>query len=624
MPPDKEQSESGPANSAPGASSARPASQLSDPSAPTLAVNSDDVSLPTMIDQGQGLLGKTLDGRYLIDKQLGRGGMGQVFVARDLQLHSRPVVVKLLLEEAYQNEYIVKKFHQEIEALSRLDHPGVIGIIDSGELADGKPFIVMQYVDGVTLRSILKPEGMEFERAGDLVRQMGRALTAAHDKGVFHRDLKPENIMLQDLGHGVEQVKVIDFGIAKIKNSMIAPTTATTATAGTIAYMAPEQLSAKPIGASSDIFSLGVIAYEMVAGRRPFNPETGFELLELQRAGVRIRPSDLRPSLPEHADRLILKALSFEPKDRYRSAREFGDALARALAHEDETFEPEARSMQETVTAVAQTGDPATNRQRKVNTSETAPEWPAAFDPTASQPQPAPRPRAMFSLNFSWLKIAVGLFSVVIISSIAFRVFLTQSSPPSASARRSLPTTTLAPAIHSLTYWLTVQKMRDGKPFGEAFQSSGQEIFESGYKFRLNISAPQAGYLYVFNEGATDTGDMSFNIIFPTPLQNGGSPKVDANYAVQTSWNTFVGGSGTEEFWLISSLNPVPELEAAKESAFQSAGKVTDAGLLRNVREFLIKHSEPKPEATKDKLKQQTILRGTSDPLVQLLELEHR
>jgi hypothetical protein len=132
-------------------------------------------------------------------------------------------------------------------------------------------------------------------------------------------------------------VKIIDFGIAKIKHSAIAPTTAKTATAGTIGYMAPEQLSARPISQAADIYSLGVIAYEMVTGRRPFNPESPFELLEMQRAGVRVQPTDLRPSLPWRAQLSIVKALSFEPSQRQHTIREFTDELARALLNTEET-----------------------------------------------------------------------------------------------------------------------------------------------------------------------------------------------------------------------------------------------------------------------------------------------
>src|SRR2546423_13620493 len=286
----------------------------------------------------QSLNGTTLDSRYSIEKQIGQGGVGIIYLARDQKLHDKPVVIKVLHEKSLQDSWVVQKFQQEKQALARVDHPGVVGILDTGELPDGKPYIVMQYVDGVTLRSQIKPEGMPFDRAGEMLKQIGRALGAAHDKGIFHRDLKPENIMLQSFGAGEEQVKIIDFGIAKLKDSMVAPSTMAGSTAGTVAYMAPEQLGGRPTSAATDIFAFGAIAYEIMAGRKPFNPETGFELLEMQRQGVRISPIDLRPALSLEANDLILRALSFEPAARFQTAREFGDALARALT-EDVTIE---------------------------------------------------------------------------------------------------------------------------------------------------------------------------------------------------------------------------------------------------------------------------------------------
>ena len=276
--------------------------------------------------------GTILNNRYLIEKELGRGGMGVVYLARDLQLVSRPVVVKLLLEDSLQNSWIVNKFRHEIDALSRVDHPNIVGIFDAGEMTDGKPYIVMQYVEGTNLRSAIEASGMDFSRAANLFRQIGRALSAAHEKAIYHRDLKPENIMLQRLSDDDEQAKVIDFGVAKVKDSLMAPSTGTSATAGTVLYMAPEQLENKPITASADIYALGIIAYEVLTGRRPFNPESSFQLLEMQRAGVRVRPQDLRPGLPAAAQSAILKALSFDPVDRHRRAQEFGDELWRALS----------------------------------------------------------------------------------------------------------------------------------------------------------------------------------------------------------------------------------------------------------------------------------------------------
>lgn len=238
-----------------------------------------------------------------------------------------------------------KKFRQEIEALARIDHPGVVGAIDAGEMPSGKQYLVMQYVEGVNLRAIMKLEGMDFAHVADLVRQIGQALNAAHDKGVFHRDLKPENIMVQNLSGREEYIKLIDFGIATIKDSQFATSGSTTAVAGTVSYMAPEQLMGKP-SAASDIYALGVIAYEMLTGRRPFNPASPFQLYELQRAGVKVRPIDLRPGLPESAQEVVLKALSFDAKDRHSRARDFGEELALAMSADVHVVQPDAPTRQ--------------------------------------------------------------------------------------------------------------------------------------------------------------------------------------------------------------------------------------------------------------------------------------
>jgi predicted Ser/Thr protein kinase len=287
-----------------------------------------------------------LGNRYLIERELGRGGMGVVYLARDKpELHSRPVVVKVLLEEALRNEAVVRKFYQEIESLTRLDDPGVIGIFDAGQLDDGTPYLVMQYVEGTTLLAAITREGMDLEKAAAIIRQVGRSVGAAHDAGILHRDLKPENIMLRTLTSGEQQVKIIDFGIAKVKKSMAGPSPLTGMTVGTIGYMSPEQLSAKPLTPASDIYSLGVIAYEMLTGRNPYNPDSVFQLLEMQREGVRVKPSDLRPSLPEAAEQILLKALAFDSKDRFQSAREFGDRLAEALVSADELGERTTRKL---------------------------------------------------------------------------------------------------------------------------------------------------------------------------------------------------------------------------------------------------------------------------------------
>ena len=323
--------------------STRPSPDALAPTVPAQQSIKTDQTAPTIVESTvpqlnmetlpppEKMIGLTLDGRYFVESELGHGGIDAVYLARDRKLVDKPVVIKVLLEKSLQSDWAVRKFDQEKEALARVDHPGIIGILDTGELPDGKPYIVMQYVDGVTLRSIMRPEGANLYRAAPLMEQIGHALSAAHEEGVFHRDLKPENIMIQMLAGNREQVKIIDFGIAKIRDSQVAPSNVVGATASTIAYMSPEQLRAEKVTAPSDVYALGVIAYELVTGRRPFNPETLFQLLEMQREDVRVKPKDLRPALSEAAQTVILRALAFDRNDRYQTAAEFGEDFAKAV-----------------------------------------------------------------------------------------------------------------------------------------------------------------------------------------------------------------------------------------------------------------------------------------------------
>jgi serine/threonine protein kinase len=581
------------------------------------------------------LLGATLNERYLIEREIKRGGFGVVYLAHDKQLHSRPVVVKVLLEEALQNEWIVGKFRQEIEALSRIDHPGIVGIIDAGELPDGKPYLVMEYVDGSTLRSVMIPEGVSFERAAALLKQIGRALAAAHDKGILHRDLKPENVMLRDLGHGEEQVKIIDFGIAKVRNSVLAPTTVMTNIAGTISYMAPEQLSARPVSAATDSYALGSMAYEMLTGRRPFNPETSFQLLELQRAGVRVKPIDLRPGLPKEAEEVILKALSFEPRDRYQSTRELGDALALALTGEVPTLELRRKSTAEisptqlsteTIPNAARTADEASAKTLAAS-FEPAQVITPPSDMAASMP--APPSRFSIWLNTPWLKFAVSFVFLVAVVTAFYGVFtLRSASVPNAtnntSSNRSAAPATYATAERSLAYSLTVQKFHDGKSYDQPFQTSGQEIFENGWKFKMNILSSQDGYLYLLNEGPGANGGTTYNVLFPEPKTNGGSPRVTTDQKLQTAWMKFDEHQGTEKFWIVWAASPVKELDDVTGVVnAQQKGEISDAAQAKAVRDFLEKHSSPKPEVAKDSAGEKTTVKGKGDLLVSNVGLKH-
>ncbi len=257
--------------------------------------------------------GTVLVDRYEIQQELGRGGMSVVYLAQDRQLLSRRVVIKVLRQETNQDPYLRQKFLQEMEALARIDHPGVVGVLAAGLTPEGHQFLVMQFIEGGTLRQAIHaggpggPGGMEPQRAAGILRQIGQALNAAHEKGIWHRDLKPENVMLQNLG-GEDHVKLIDFGIAGIQNSQFAGEQSKVA--GSLSYMAPEQYAGHAT-AASDTYSLGVVAYEILTGAAPGPGSAG--------------------KLSPVASALIQKAMAYDPAARQPSPGVFADQLARAL-----------------------------------------------------------------------------------------------------------------------------------------------------------------------------------------------------------------------------------------------------------------------------------------------------
>ncbi len=284
--------------------------------------------LPPTESIAEGLLKR----RYLLGPELGRGGFAITYLAADLEVASRKVVVKILSDRRSGDSWSIEKFSSEMEALARIDHPNVVSVIDFGHRSDGKPFLVMQYIAGHSLRQMIPREGLPLPQVAHIVKQIGRALTAAHDAGICHRDLKPENIMIQAAGEGEERIKLIDFGIAGVGQSEAEWQSNTIS--GTSCYMAPEQFEGRS-SAASDIYQMGVLAYELVTGIVPFRASTPGGIILQHMQGLKVPPRDLRPDLPEIAQEAILKALSVNPRDRYQRAKDFGDALATALVSAD-------------------------------------------------------------------------------------------------------------------------------------------------------------------------------------------------------------------------------------------------------------------------------------------------
>jgi serine/threonine-protein kinase len=242
-------------------------------------------------------------------------------------LSSRKVVIKCLRKDRADDAWSLNKFRTEMEALARIEHPGVVSVIDCGHLADGTPFLAMQYVQGDQLRKLIR-SGMPLARAAEIVRQIGRALYAAHQVGVCHRDLKPENVIVQSTPDGEELIKIIDFGIASVRD--LETTSISRTLSGTWRYMAPEQFDGKTSPAT-DIYQLGVLAYELITGVTPFHSNAVAELIDEKRKPLRFRARELRPELPPGADAAIVTALSPDPTKRCASARQLGDAISDAV-----------------------------------------------------------------------------------------------------------------------------------------------------------------------------------------------------------------------------------------------------------------------------------------------------
>jgi len=282
-----------------------------------------------LLTEGRFLPGRLLAGRYRIIALLGRGGMGEVYRADDLTL-GQPVALKFLPEDASRDEALLERFRNEVRLSRRVSHPNVCRVYDVGEV-DGHTFFTMEYVDGEDLASLLRRIGrLPADKALEIARQLCAGLAAAHAKGVLHRDLKPANIMLDGRG----QVVVTDFGLAGLVDQI----PGSDVRSGTPAYMSPEQLEGKEVNAKSDIYSLGLVLYEIFTGKRAFSVESLPELVRVRSESAPSKPSTLVKDLDPAVERVILRCLEADPANRMSSAMSVaaalpgGDPLAAALA----------------------------------------------------------------------------------------------------------------------------------------------------------------------------------------------------------------------------------------------------------------------------------------------------
>lgn len=282
----------------------------------------ESLAQPSNRSSPEALIGQEISGKFLVEKLVGVGGMGAVYLARHKQLGNE-MAVKVLHEHFRADLQFCARFHAEALVVSQLDHPNLVRIIDYGQEADGLLYLVMDFLSGVELSELLLQSGtLPLPRIVDIAMQAAAGLGHAHARGIIHRDVKPSNIVLvksdDDEGHRVELVKVCDFGIAARG--------ATNDLLGTPAYMSPEQCAGRELDGRSDIYSLGVIMYELATGQVPFSADDAGKVIVMQREKAPARPSMIRP-VDARLETLILRMLAKSPDERPQSMRDLRSEL---------------------------------------------------------------------------------------------------------------------------------------------------------------------------------------------------------------------------------------------------------------------------------------------------------
>jgi hypothetical protein len=509
--------------------------------------------------------------------------MGEVYAAHDPALN-RVVALKVVRADHASPE-AHDRFRHEALAASALNHPNILTIYELGDI-DGARFIASEFVDGLTLRQVIRQRAgrLEWPEFFDLALQIAAALGAAHRAGIVHRDIKPENVMRRPDG----LVKVLDFGLAKRTaidegggDASTLMLTAPGVLLGTVLYMAPEQVRGLPVDARTDIWAFGCVLYEMASGQSPFAGSTSADILAsvLEREPPPL--TTLRSDCPPELVAAIARMLAKDPAQRPQSMADVEQSL---------------RGARDTMPA-AGTADLS-----------------APTEAVAIADAPAPPSRRRVAvLAIAALALAGAGAAVALLGSGA--------GPPAPAAA-----TTMAPEAPArrLDVWLTVQKVRDGRLFEEPFVSTGQEIFESGWKFRLHTMSADGGYLYVLNEGKDAAGQTTMHLLFPTPRLNAGSAQLAPAAAVESGWYVFTGQKGTETFWLVSSPEPVKALDAVSGVVNPvDKGLIGDAAQLSAIRDLLQRAASAPAMVGKDRERRHTTLTSRTPLLVHAMELQH-
>ena len=581
--------------------------------APLLVSENSDAEVTTdRLEAGQQL------SHYRIIQKLGAGGMGEVYLAEDTLL-DRTVALKILPADVAFDKPRMQRFKQEAKLASSLNQPNILTIFEFGDTGS-LHFIASEYVDGSTLRECLRGRQLKLPEIIDISTQVVAALDAAHEAKIVHRDIKPENIMVRrrDL-----VVKVLDFGLAKLTEKAPTQTSAQSnsevntallvrtmpgTVVGTVNYMSPEQAQGLRVDQRSDLWSAGVVLYEMIAGHMPFagvtSSHTVVDILEKEPAPL---ASFGTSKVPAELQRIVSKALAKNPDERYQTAKDMLIDLRNLKKRLDLDLEIERSTSPDWGTQSATTGKNVIPATKSTEAGR------SIVEPSEST---RVHRRKLFAATAVMLVLVAGL--IIAGSWSRFRRSKVAASAPAS----------VAVSERKLSYWMTVQKYRNGRPFENPFRLAGEINFEQDYRVRLNVSSPQPGYLYLLNEGPSSAGGASsFVVLFPSTTANDGLSYLAENQRIeipQQTWFQFDAEEGTEKLWLVFSANAVPELEAAKQFANpKDRGLIKDAGLNARVQEFVRAHAASGVKLEKDDELKQTSLTVANAILVHPIKLEH-
>jgi serine/threonine protein kinase len=527
--------------------------------------------------------GDILGGRYRIEGPIGEGGMGKVYRALDERNLNREVAIKLISSSISQSQRksAELRLSREQEAALRIVHPNVVQVIDSGTTEQGDIYLVQEFIHGESLENLLNRRvRLNYDEVLMIVNQVGAALDAAHSEGIVHRDLKPANVMLQNLSGGGKQVKVIDFGIAKVQESAVdGKLTGTGAVIGTPFYASPEQLQSFLPDPKMDLWSFAVMTYEMITGVVPFRADTMTAIFLRQMEGPKL-PRALRPDLPAEVQKVLLKSLSYKQEERYASVRDYCETLTKAFA------------------------DSQSNTLSELETTVLA----SALNKT-DQTQPAPNARPGMSRKLLRLSPYAAAFVFIII---AFAFLYFQKTPTKEPPIRE-PIVSKPARPVELSYSLLVNDNR-GKPYPD----SGRAVYRSGDGFKIVIRQAGNMNLYILNEGTN--GELT--LLFPARHLNGGSSLVKEKELrlPDNLWFEFDRKVGEEQLIMVLSSNPVDVMEGL----FDYLGKgnlIKDEARVVQIRDW-IRSQKSQPNQRNEIY--ETILSASDEPLVARITLQHR